>query len=126
MSAVLKLKSVGEIREFLFGEGNRIWLVGLMLLGLILILIGNEHTGEKIAVTQTEEMRATEMCAMMDGVGDCRVMMTYRPDSDEVYAVLVLCDGAESVAVRERITSLFTSLYGIGSHRVEIEKLNKD
>ena len=122
----MKLKSVGEIREFLFGEGNRIWLVGLMLLGLILILIGNEHTGEKIAVTQTEEMRATEMCAMMDGVGDCRVMMTYRPDSDEVYAVLVLCDGAESVAVRERITSLFTSLYGIGSHRVEIEKLNKD
>ena len=126
MSAVWKLKSVGEIREFLFGEGNRIWLVGLMLLGLILILIGNEQTGEKIAVTQTEEMRATEMCAMMDGVGDCRVMMTYRPDSDEVYAVLVLCDGAESVAVRERITSLFTSLYGIGSHRVEIEKLNKD
>ena len=121
-----KLKSVGEIREFLFGESNRIWLVGLMLLGLILILIGNEQTGEKIAVTQTEEMRATEMCAMMDGVGDCRVMMTYRPDSDEVYAVLVLCDGAESVAVRERITSLFTSLYGIGSHRVEIEKLNKD
>lgn len=121
-----KLKSVGEIREFLFGEGNRIWLIGLMLLGLILILIGNEQTGEKIAVTQTEEMRATEMCAMMDGVGDCRVMMTYRPDSDEVYAVLVLCDGAESVAVRERITSLFTSLYGIGSHRVEIEKLNKD
>ena len=121
-----KLKSVGEIREFLFGEGNRIWLVGLVLLGLILILIGNEQTGEKIAVTQTEEMRATEMCAMMDGVGDCRVMMTYRPDSDEVYAVLVLCDGAESVAVRERITSLFTSLYGIGSHRVEIEKLNKD
>ena len=123
---MLKLKSVGEIREFLFGEGNRIWLVGLMLLGLIFILIGNEQTGEKIAVTQTEEMRATEMCAMMDGVGDCRVMMTYRPDSDEVYAVLVLCDGAESVAVRERITSLFTSLYGIGSHRVEIEKLNKD
>ena len=121
-----KLKSVGEIREFLFGEGNRIWLVGLMLLGLILILIGNEQTGEKIAVTQTEEMRATEMCAMMDGVGDCRVMMTYRPDSDEVYAVLVLCDGAESASVRERITSLFTSLYGIGSHRVEIEKLNKD
>jgi hypothetical protein len=117
---------VGEIREFLFGERNRIWLVGLMLLGLILILIGNEQAGEKIAVTQTEEMRATEMCAMMDGVGDCRVMMTYRPDSDEVYAVLVLCDGAESVAVRERITSLFTSLYGIGSHRVEIEKLNKD
>ena len=121
-----KLKSVGEIREFLFGDNNRIWLVSLMILGLILILIGNEQTGEKIAVTQTEEMRVGEMCAMMDGVGECRVMMTYRPDSNEVYAVLVLCDGAESVMVRERITSLFTSLYGIGSHRVEIEKLIKE
>ena len=120
-----KLKSVGEIREFLLGDNNRIWLVSLMILGLILILIGNNST-DKAAVTQTEEMRVSEMCAMMDGVGECRVMMTYRPDSNEVYAVLVLCDGAESVMVRERITSLFTSLYGIGSHRIEIEKLIKE
>ena len=120
-----KLKSVGEIREFLLGDNNRIWLVSLMILGLILILIGNNST-DKAAVTQTEEMRVGEMCAMMDGVGECRVMMTYRPDSNEVYAVLVLCDGAESVMVRERITSLFTSLYGIGSHRIEIEKLIKE
>ena len=120
-----KLKSVGEIREFLLGDNNRIWLVSLMILGLILILIGNNST-ENTAVTQTEEMRVGEMCAMMDGVGECRVMMTYRPDSNEVYAVLVLCDGAESASVRERITSLFTSLYGIGSHRVEIEKLIKE
>ena len=120
------MKSVGEIREFLFSEGNRIWLVSLMILGLILILIGNNSITEKSPVTQTEEMRVGEMCAMMDGVGECRVMMTYRPNSDEVYAVLVLCEGAESVAVRDKITSLFTSLYGIGSHRVEIEKLNKE
>ena len=121
-----KLKSVGELREFLFGEGNRIWLVSLMLLGLILIFIGNNSSTEKTAVAQTEEIRVSEMCAMMEGVGECRVMMTYRPDSNEVYAVLVLCEGAESVSVRDKITSLFTSLYGIGSHRVEIEKLNTD
>ena len=62
----------------------------------------------------------------MEGVGECRVMMTYYPDSNEerVYAVLVLCEGAESPDVRERITSLCCSLYGIGSHRVEIQKLN--
>ena len=126
MKEMWKLKSVGEIREFLFGENNRIWLVSLMVLGLILIFIGNNSSTEKAPVTQTEEMRVSEMCAMMDGVGECRVMMTYRPDGNEVYAVLVLCDGAESVMVRERITSLFTSLYGIGSHRVEIEKLIKE
>ncbi len=119
-----KLKSVREIREFLSGEGRAVWLVLLMIFGLILILIGNNQSDEGVTA-QSEEARIAEMCAMIDGVGECRVMMTYQGDSDEVYAVLILCDGAESVAVREKITSLFTSLYGIGAHRVEIARLNK-
>ena len=121
---MLKLKSVGEIREFLSSEGRSVWLVGLMLVGIVLLFIGSNSSSGEVGV-KSEEARAAEMCAMMDGVGECRVMMTYRPDSNEVYAVLVLCDGAESVAVREKITSLFTSLYGIGAHRVEVEKLNE-
>jgi hypothetical protein len=66
------------------------------------------------------------MCSLIEGVGECRVMMTYRPDDEGVYAVLVLCDGGESVSVREKITSLFCSLYGIGSHRVEIQRLSSN
>jgi hypothetical protein len=121
-----KLKSAGEIPEFLSKNGRAVWLVGLMLLGLVFIFIGNNPSSDSPVMAQSEEARVSEMCAMMEGVGECRVMMTYQPESDEVYAVLVLCEGAESVAVREKITSLFTSLYGIGAHRVEIEKLNKN
>lgn len=119
-----KLKSVGDVREFLSSEGRSVWLVGLMLLGAVLLIIGSNSSPGEVSV-KDEEARAAEMCAMMEGVGECRVMMTYRPDSEEVYAVLVLCEGAESVAVRERVTSLFTSLYGIGANRVEVEILNK-
>ena len=98
--------------------------VGVILaLGLILILLGS--LGNKTQNTVSEESRAAEMCSMIDGVGECRVMMTYREGSEEVYAVLVLCEGGESVAVRDRIISMFCSLYGIGSHRVEIQKLVK-
>ena len=99
--------------------------IGLMVIGIALIFIGSlsTRTADNTTVNNTDEDRVAEMCSMIDGVGECRVMMTYT--DDEVFAVLVVCDGAESVFVREKITSLFTSLYGIGSNRVEIQQLNK-
>ena len=45
-------------------------------------------------------------------------MITYR--GEEVYAVAVVCEGADSTAVRSDITELLTSIYGIGANRVEI------
>ena len=74
--------------------------------------------------TAGEEERVAEMCSLIEGVGECRVMMTYGGEG-EVYAVLVLCEGAESARVRGDLTSLICSLYGIGSHRVEIFLLNE-
>lgn len=95
----------------------------VLLVGLLLILLSGIG-GEKAAEAAGEEERAAEMCSLIEGVGECRVMMTYRQgEEQQVYAVLVLCEGGESVEVREKITSLFTSLYGIGSHRVEIQRL---
>jgi hypothetical protein len=123
-----KLKFDKGISEFLSSDGRAVNFVGLIILGLALVLIGSFTSGsggENNDSVQTGEAKIEQMCSMIDGVGECRVMMTYRPDSEEVYAVLVLCDGAESVFVREKIISLFTSLYGIGSHRVEIDKLYK-
>ena len=51
-------------------------------------------------------------------------MITYSGDG-EVYAVAVLCDGAESALVRERLTSLVCSLFGVGANRVEILKIKE-
>ncbi len=124
-NAALKLKSDSSFREFL-SQGKTPWLVLLLVVGLGLILLGGTRSTEKSAEETGAEQRAAEMCALMDGVGECRVMMTFYPEEEtRVYGVLVLCEGAESVAVREKITSLFCSLYGIGAHRVEIQKLKK-
>lgn len=71
------------------------------------------------------EARLADMCSEIDGVGECRVMITYSEDGESVYAVAVLCDGGDSVAVRERITELMVSLFGIGSNRISVLKIKK-
>lgn len=122
----MKLKSGKGIREFIMSGNTALKVGAVLLLGLLLILMGSLDAESEDTDTSLEE-RAAEMCSLMEGVGDCRVMMTYRQGEAEegVYAVLILCEGAESPAVRERLTSLFCSLYGIGAHRVEIQKLTE-
>lgn len=103
---------------------SRVWIV--LIVGAAMLLIGSFMGDHPTEQTLGEEERVEQMCSMIEGVGECRVMMTYYPDDDDrVYAVLVLCEGAGAVEVRERIVSAICSLYGIGSHRVEIERLNK-
>ncbi len=122
----LRLNLAKGFREFLSADGKGMKLALVILLGLTLILIGsfeNSSSALKESEKSTEE-RLAETCSMMEGVGECHVTLSYSSD-DRVYAVLVLCDGAESPQVRERITDVFRSLYGIGSNRVEIQKLNK-
>lgn len=120
----MKLNSDNKFLDFISSRGRTVKIGAILVLGLLLILLGSVGNKTKTA-TVSEESRTAEMCSLIEGVGECRVMMTYREGSEEVYAVLVLCEGGESVVVREKITSLFCSLYGIGSHRVEIQKLVK-
>jgi hypothetical protein len=84
----------------------------------LLLMVGTWQKDE--APTDLDE-RTAELCSQVSGVGECRVMITYR--DDEVFAVAVLCDGADNIEVRNKLTSLISSLYGIGAHRVEILSL---
>lgn len=118
------MKSDKGFLDFLGSGGIGLKVVAVAVVGILLIFFGSMDLSEQKNDTITAESRAEQMCSMMEGVGDCRVMMTYHPDdTDRVYAVLVLCDGADSPMVRRQITSLFTSLYGIGANRVEIGRL---
>lgn len=111
--------------EFFSTDGRVKKISLLVIVGALLLMLGGMGFLQGGSSAKEEE-RAAEMCALMGGVGECRVMMTYHPDNEgQVFAVLVLCEGADSPAVRERVTSLFCSLYGIGAHRVEIQPLNK-
>jgi hypothetical protein len=50
-------------------------------------------------------------------------MISYR--DGEVFAVAILCEGAESPRVQKKLTELVCSMYGIGSNRVTIQPLAK-
>ena len=116
-----KLKSEGSFLGFLVSGGAAPRAAALLLVGVLLMLVGNLKFESQ--ETFSEEEKIAELCSMTDGVGECRVAVTYSSDGKTVYAVAVLCDGAESAETREKIVSLLCSLYGIGSHRVSVVKL---
>ena len=92
-----------------------VWVAAILI--VLLLSFGGMGKGDVEKVGPSDE--AAEMCSMVSGVGECRVMITYDGD-DRVFAVAILCEGAEDVAVQSNITELICSLYGIGAHRVTI------
>ena len=101
-------------------------LFGALVLGLALFFY-TPSEGESAAGELTD---TAQMCAAVEGVGECRVALTHKKDkngkeTDEVFSVAVICEGADDVSVRARLTELITSLYGIGANRVSIVKLEK-
>lgn len=118
------MKSDKGFFEFIKTSDKAPKLAIFIMIGVFLILIGSVSINSN---TRGEEKRVEQMCSMIDGVGDCRVMMTYREVGGEshVYAVTILCDGADSVNVRKDLTDMVCSLYGIGHNRVEIFLLNE-
>ncbi len=102
-------------------------LVALALL-LAAALVYGRHADGKDTGSETET-RISEICSAVDGVGECRVIVNFEPGTGEeegrVYSVAVICEGADDVNVRARITGLITSLYGIGSNRVSVVRLEK-
>ena len=116
----MKFKSDSGVMEFLRSK-SLILPVVLAAIGLVLLLYSG---GVGTNNVDGEEKRAEQICSSVSGVGECTVMMTYRESDGEskVYAVAIVCDGADDARVRRDLTELICSLYGIGSHRVTVIK----
>ena len=114
-----------------FGEGGVLKLLVVLAIGALLVLFGS-GAGESEASGDIDlyEERLSEICSELDGVGECEVMLVYKYNTDKygreseksVESVAVVCEGAGSVKVRKELTSLFTTLFGIGSNRVSISQ----
>ena len=102
-------------------KGFIILIIGVVALALLLIPSGNKKTDEPVEQLD-DAARLEELCSQIEGVGECRVMVTYK--SGEVYAVAVVCRGADSPKVRERIVDMITSMYGIGANRVTVQPMS--
>lgn len=100
-------------------KGLIILIIGALALAILLFPASNKGAVEE--TPPDEEARLEELCSKIEGVGECRAMVTYK--EGEVYAVAVICRGADNPKVRERLTELITSMYGIGANRVTIQKM---
>jgi hypothetical protein len=118
------LKLDKSVRDFLKANKKKTPMLLVALLVAFLLLLGGLGVGEKDGDDRGLEERVAEMCALTEGVGECRAMITYTPEG-EVYAVLLLCDGGDYPLVREKLTSMMCALFGVGANRVEILKIKE-
>ena len=118
-----KSDSDGSFLSFLNFSGVAPKAIFILVVGILLLVIGTMDFGSFEDPGEEEKIR--EMCAMTEGVGECRAVVTYSSDGESVFAVAILCEGADSLDVRKRVTETICSLYGIGAHRVSVIRLSQ-
>ena len=105
-------------------------IIAVLALGAVLIFLGG-RLGENDASTVTGiEERIGSACSSIEGVGECTVYVYYAPSNTRtedavVESVIVICEGADSVDVRLRLTKMLSSYFGIGANRVRVEKMKE-
>ena len=102
---------------FLKQKGGLWILVFAISIGLFLLVFFSG--GDNATYQDRDEI--SELCASVEGVGECRVMITY--EEGEPVGIVVVCRGGDSVQVRHRLYEMLSALYGIGANRISVEKM---
>lgn len=124
------MKSNKDIANFvkeIFKKKKSFLPVLILLISLLLILAFLPKTKESSEGGGTSAL--SELCSSVDGVGECKLFLIYEKDkngkdTEKVYSVAVICEGADKITVRSKLTELITSVYGIGANRVSILKMS--
>lgn len=108
----------------LFGVFKGVKLGGVimpLLLGALLIILSGNLGSEK---SEEQENALSELCSYVDGVGRCYAEASYDSEG-EVFAVAVMCEGADNTEVRSELYRLISSFYGIGYNRISVLKISE-
>lgn len=135
-------------REGRFFKTYRGYVLAALCVGvglLLLLFFGGRETTADTSSTDADtyaealEKSVSELCASVEGVGRCRVMITFCHGEQTVYdgskvstvcppkvqGVTVVCTGGNDPAVRQRLCDMLGALFDIGSHRVVVLPLKK-
>ena len=119
--------------SFLKSKRTLAKVVFVAILGIVLLLIAGGASGEASSDTGDELAESVrKFCESVDGVGECRVIITYTTTGDsyyssaskKVYAVAIACEGAKRDSVKANLTELISSMFGIGTNRVSVLPLD--
>ena len=119
--------------SFLKSKRTLAKVVFVALLGIVLLVIAggaSDNTENASGDELAESVR--RFCESVDGVGECRVIITYTTAGDsyyssaskKVYAVAISCEGAKRDSVKANLTELISSMFGIGANRVSVLPLD--
>lgn len=133
-----------KCKEWLKGENGRRTIVIAGLLGMALILL-SQFLPESQAVSAPEtdyadllEQRLVALVSSVDGVGECRVMVTLESGTEHVYTaqtalvaevyptvrgVVVVCEGGDQPAICDRVIEVVTTALNVSKRRVCVTKL---
>ena len=113
-------------------------------LGVIMLFLSYESSGGESSLnTDSEyeeklESEIEKLCSSVDGVGKCKVFITFKRGEQntykgsnlietkppEVLGVTVVCRGGDSEAVKQQLSEMLSALFDIGYNRIAIMKLN--
>lgn len=123
----MSLSSDKSFLTYIRERKQTLWIILILLIALVVIFISSSDT----ATTSDDdslEARVSALCESIADVGECRVLIYYKPqtsryDDKKVESVVVVCEGADSLSVRKTLTDMLSAFFGIGSNRVVIEKM---
>lgn len=123
--------TLARVRAFIKGNKRVVLAVAFILLAAVILLAGSGSSSSSSSDADSVEERLEEMCSSLEGVGSCRVMVTYKASESRygsspervVESVAVVCKGAERAGVRRELTEMLSSLFGIGTNRIHISKM---
>lgn len=101
-------------------------IAAFLVVAVVIISFSSEE--KESEVLESDENKIAELCSMIEGVGECRAVVTYEEKKSyfssegerTVLAVAVICEGAEDVRVEAKIKKLISAMYGIGTNRIEV------
>ena len=106
----------GGKRKWFDRIGAAAWaLMGMLALLCLLLISGRKESDD---VGTDIERRMERVIKRMEGVRDCDVMII--EDGNEITGVLIVCEGAEDVAVRIRVQNAAKTLLNIENSKIGV------
>ena len=93
-------------------------LVALLVVIVFLFFGSEEESVLGDSMKSDTELRLTALLERVDGVGDAEVMIT--ENDGEITGVVVVCDGANSIMVRNDILNAVSTALNINKNNIAI------